>query len=270
MLKAPVSVVIPCFHCSDTLERAVLSVVGQTLQPKELILVDDASGDGTVATARKLREECGREWIRILELSSNKGPAAARNVGWEQANEDYVAFLDADDSWHPRKLEIQYAWMEAHSNVALTGHPCLHVRQSAPAPHVTEVSGARPISSRRMLLSNPFSTPSVMLLRSIPYRFDADQRRSEDYFLWLEIVLNGYPAWRLETPLAYLHKAPFGVSGLSAQLWAMEKGELTTYLKLHRQGLINLFSFSGLALYSLVKYFNRILIKGKRQKNGRH
>ena len=266
--RAPISVVIPCFRCSDTLERAVLSVVGQTLKPKELILVDDASGDGTLATVRRLQEEHGRDWISVLDLPSNKGPAAARNAGWEHAKEQYLAFLDADDSWHPKKLEIQYGWMEAHPEVALTGHPVVFVHPGTPPPSLSDIWRARPVGAISMLLSNRFSTPSVMLTRSIRYRFDAHQRYSEDYFLWLQIILNGYSVWRLEMPLAYLHKAPFGASGLSAQLWDMEKGELATYFKLHRQGLINLFSCSGLALYSLAKHLNRLLRKSGLQRNG--
>jgi glycosyltransferase involved in cell wall biosynthesis len=260
-MKAPVSVVIPCFRCSDTLERAVLSVVNQTLKPEELILIDDASGDDTLNTAERLKEQYGKEWIRVLALPSNKGPAAARNAGWENAKESYLAFLDADDSWHPRKLEVQYGWMEAHPQVVLTGHRCVFLPAGSPSPSLPAGWHARPVRRTGMLLSNRFSTPSVMLIRSLPFRFDAGQRYSEDYLLWLQIILKGHAAWWLEVPLAYLHKAPFGASGLSAQLWAMEKGELGTYWRLHREDLVSLFAASGLTLYSLAKYLIRYLRK---------
>jgi glycosyltransferase involved in cell wall biosynthesis len=259
VVKAPVSVIIPCFRCSDTLERAVLSVVNQTLKPEELILIDDASGDDTLTIAEGLKEQYGKEWIRVLTLPSNMGPAAARNVGWEHAKEPYLAFLDADDSWHPRKLEVQYGWMEVHPQVVLTGHPCIFLSAGSPSPSLPTGLHAQPVRRTGMLLSNRFSTPSVMLIRSMRFRFDTDQRYSEDYLLWLQIILKGYAAWWLEVPLAYLHKAPFGASGLSAQLWAMEKGELATYWRVRQQGLINLLSASGLTLYSLTKYLIRHL-----------
>jgi len=262
-MNVPVSVVIPCFRCSATLERAVISVVCQTARPEELILVDDASDDGTLAIAKRLQEEYGREWMRLLVLPSNIGPAAARNTGWEYAKGRYLAFLDADDSWHPRKLEIQYGWMEAHAQVALTGHPCVFMQPGTPPPSLADKWHARPIGAKAMLVSNRFLTPSVMLLRSIPYRFDAHQRYCEDYFLWLQIILRGCPAWRLEIPLAYIHKSPFGQSGLSAQLWAMEKGELAIYRRLYAQGLMNLPSASGLTLYSFTKYLIRLFRKNR-------
>jgi glycosyltransferase involved in cell wall biosynthesis len=263
MTTAPVSVVIPCFRCSDTLERAVLSVVSQTLRPVEVLLIDDASGDETLTTARGLSAQYDEGWIRVISLSSNGGPSGARNIGWDHARGTYIAFLDADDSWHPRKLEIQYAWMEAHPQVALTGHPCVFLRPGSPIPALAENWRARPVRATGMFLSNRFLTPSVMLTRSIPYRFDTSQRYCEDYLLWLQTILRGHLAWRLEIPLAYLHKAPFGAGGLSGRMWAMEKGQLTTYRSLHRQGLLSFQTVVGLTGYSLAKYLTR-LVRAKR------
>src|SRR5258706_14692588 len=98
---APVSVVVPCYRCADTIERAVRSVAAQTLRPAEVILVDDGSPDGTGAALERLRERFGADWIRIVRLPRNLGSASARNAGWELATQRYVAFLDSDDAWHP-------------------------------------------------------------------------------------------------------------------------------------------------------------------------
>ncbi len=258
-MSIPVSVVIPCFRCSDTLERAVLSVANQTVRPAELLLIDDGSGDETLAIAENLAATLDEEWIRVTSLPSNRGPGNARNVGWEHARGDYIAFLDADDSWHPGKLEIQYGWMKAHPQVVLTGHPCTFLQPGSPAPALAENWRAKPVRATGMFLSNRFLTPSVMLARSIPYRFNTNQRYGEDYFLWLQIMLKGYAAWRLELPLAYLHKPPFGAGGLSGRMWAMEKGQLRTYHDLYRQGLLSFQSVIGLAGYSLAKYLTRLV-----------
>ena len=63
---APVSVIIPCYNCKDTVERAVKSVFDQTLQPREVILVDDASSDGTLDYLMVLRDQYGSSWLKVI------------------------------------------------------------------------------------------------------------------------------------------------------------------------------------------------------------
>jgi glycosyltransferase involved in cell wall biosynthesis len=119
---ARVSVVIPCYRCADTIERAVMSVAEQTLKPYEVILVEDCSGDYTLDVLYSLQSQFDVDWIKIIPLKVNSGPGTARNVGWNASQQDYIAFLDADDSWHPQKIEIQYGWMVKNSDVDMTGH----------------------------------------------------------------------------------------------------------------------------------------------------
>ncbi|RMG23518.1 MAG: glycosyltransferase family 2 protein, partial [Methanobacteriota archaeon] len=113
MKKCGVTAIVPCYCCSDTIERAFYSVVNQTVLPKEVILVDDASPDHgrTLSILHGLKQKFNETLdIRILAFEKNQGPASARNAGWEAATQPFIAFLDADDSWHPRKLEVQYQW----------------------------------------------------------------------------------------------------------------------------------------------------------------
>ncbi len=112
--KAPVSVIIPCFCCTSTIGRAVESILSQTLLPAELILVDDCSNDGglTIAKLKQIQDQYQSEIkIMVLEMKRNDGPGSSRNLGWSIATQPYIAFLDADDSWHSKKIEIQYGWM---------------------------------------------------------------------------------------------------------------------------------------------------------------
>ena len=96
-----ISVVIPTYNRKHTLPRAIASVLNQTLQPTEIIMVDDGSTDGTA------------DWIqetypRINPIrQSNKGVSAARNIGIKSAKCDWIALLDSDDEWLPDKLERQ-------------------------------------------------------------------------------------------------------------------------------------------------------------------
>jgi glycosyltransferase involved in cell wall biosynthesis len=256
----PVSVIIPCYRCSDSVGRAVNSVTAQTVPPAEVILVDDASGDQTLEALQTLRDNLAMEQVRVIGLKQHGGPGAARNAGWEMASQPYLAFLDADDAWHPRKLEIQYGWMARHPEVMLTGHPCVWLRDGRNGPPVDAEPEVSLVDRWRILRSNPLQTPSVMLKTDAPFRFPADMRFAEDYLLWCRLVLAGLPAQRLETTLAYLHKPAFGAGGLSARLWAMEAGELEVYRRLQREQLISMTLRALLTVWSLVRYLRRLLV----------
>ncbi len=262
-MRAPVSVIIPCYRCADTIGRAVESVICQTAPPEEILLIEDGSDDGgeTLASLYRLQQKHqGETSIRAIPLSENSGPSGARNAGWEAATQPYLAFLDADDSWHPQKLEIQYQWMAAHPEVVLTGHQSVWIRQGNLFPDLPSTIQARAIGRVRLLLSNCFPTRSVMLRRSIAYRFDPTRRYAEDYLLWLKIVLNGESAWLLGAPLAYSYSADFGGVGLSGDLWQMEKGELDAYQQLYLCRLISWLALVGLMLLSLVKFLRRVVV----------
>lgn len=259
---APVSVVIPCFRCAATLERAVASVAAQTWRPAELVLVDDGSGDGTLALLHAIRSRYGA-WVSVVELAVNVGAACARNAGWGIATQPYIAFLDSDDAWHPRKIEIQCAYMQAHSEVALCGHLC---RQLAPNANDTlwwpidPVHEVRAVTLAGLLLRNAFVTPSVMLKRNIPMRFSEGERHMEDQRLWLDIVGAPLPTVKLMVDLAAIYKPGYGASGLSAQMWRMEKAELANYRYVHGAGKIAYLSMRLLQMVSLVKYVRRLVI----------
>ncbi len=101
-----VSVIIPAYNSASTIIRALQSVVAQTLAPLEIIVVDDASTDTTRDLVTTFASSSSFP-VRVLTQTTNSGPSAARNAGWDTAVGDYIAFLDADDQWHPRKIELQ-------------------------------------------------------------------------------------------------------------------------------------------------------------------
>lgn len=264
--KPSVSVVIPAYNSQSTVRRALESVLSQTLQPIEIIVVDDGSVDETVSIVKELARHLSPGFLKIVELHSNHGPGYARNVGWEMASGEFLAFLDADDSWHPRKLEIQAAYMLNHNELALTGHRLIRLTEHNKPDILPENWSVKPISGWQLLFSYQFFTPSVMLQTKIPYRFNPYKHCSEDRLLWLQIVLNGYKAARLELPLAYMYKAPYGEAGLSSHLWEAEKGELDTYAQLRKMRLLNKVEESALKVLSLLKYLRRLWISWRRSR----
>lgn len=254
---APVSVIIPCFRCGATIGRAVASIARQTQKPAEVLLVDDASGDETSFALQQL-VSAYPGWVRVLALAHNEGPSAARNAGWEAAAHPYLAFLDADDSWHPEKIRIQYGFMRDNPGIDISGHRCLWVRTDETLPQVPDEVMITKISVLDLIFGTRLSTPTIMLKRHIPLRFEVNKRYAEDVHLWRQVACASSRVVRIESPLAYMHKAPYGASGLSAELWPMEKGDLNSLLSLYRARQISWMLFALGSTFSLTKYLKRI------------
>lgn len=259
---APVSVVIPCYRASKTIERAVYSVAKQTWLPYEVIIVDDGSDDDTVDVLKRMQCLYGSDWIRLVCLEKNYGPAFARNVGWDLSSQPYIAFLDSDDSWHPLKIEIQLSYMLQNPEITLTSHKYKYVskQEILEIHHISlESIEIQPISPKKLLFSNKISTPTVIVKREIPFRFEATKKFSEDYLLWLSILLSGHKGHFINTVLTYLYKRPYGEGGLSAKLWKMELGELDTYWQLWKHRKISFPFLAVLIPWSMVKYVRRLI-----------
>jgi glycosyltransferase involved in cell wall biosynthesis len=108
-----VSVVIPAFNASNTLQQTLLSVSAQTYRNMEIIVVDDGSADHTALIARDFSQIDPR--VRLIQ-KSNGGVASARNAGTQASAADFMAFIDADDLWHPTKIAKQIALLTAGGN----------------------------------------------------------------------------------------------------------------------------------------------------------
>jgi glycosyltransferase involved in cell wall biosynthesis len=265
----PVSAVIPCTRHDGALERALASALAQTRLPMEIILVNDGGGPACEASLRQLAATQPSGSIVVVSLASNAGPAGARNAGWAVARGEHVAFLDADDAWHPRKLEIQHAVLAADPGIVLCGHRHRSVHGGEPRWTDHRLSpGWRPIGLGRMLLSNPFVTPSVMIRRDVPFRFADGQRYMEDYRLWLAICASGARVVRGDSELACVFKAAYGEGGQSARLWPMQVGETAAYIAVARTRPTLALVLPALLVYSFAKFLRRVLLVAARRAAG--
>lgn len=261
--RASVSVVIPCYRCCESLSSAVWSIVNQTVRPAEIILVDDFSDDRgeTLAMIESIRSELN-ELIQIItiRLPQNRGAGEARNAGWNAASRDFVAFLDADDTWHPQKLEIQIGWMLANPNCLITCHESKISHGDRDVNYAAEGIKAQKISLMLMLYRNEISTRTVVVSRKLKRRFPPVARRAEDYQLWLRILLSRTVVMKLCVPLARSYKDDFGVGGLSENLLAMHKGVLRCFEELRRDRLISAGLYYFLVVFELLKYWRRVVV----------
>lgn len=104
-----VSIITPLYNSSDYIEETIQSVLAQTYSCWEMIVVDDCSKDKSLAIVKSYIQKDSR--IKIIQLEKNSGAAVARNAAIESATGRFIAFLDSDDLWHPKKLENQIAFM---------------------------------------------------------------------------------------------------------------------------------------------------------------
>tara|TARA_X000000950_G_scaffold284760_1_gene388648 strand:- start:276 stop:1145 length:870 start_codon:yes stop_codon:yes gene_type:complete len=106
------SVVIPTYNRDEYLERAVRSVLRQSFKDFELLIVDDGSTDGTKDYLSKLKSNfCSTSRLKVIN-QKNSGVSAARNIGIRESSGKWIAFLDSDDEWSKKKLEIQKKYIE--------------------------------------------------------------------------------------------------------------------------------------------------------------
>ncbi|WP_286968648.1 glycosyltransferase family 2 protein [Flavobacterium sp. UBA4854] len=255
-----ISVVIPTYNSEKTALAAIKSVLFQTYENWNIIIIDDGSQDNTFVLIdeflKTLPENLSAK-IKLLK-QQNRGPSAARNLGVILSKGEYIAFLDSDDCWDKNKLEIQMKYMKNDDSLYLCATAFGRKR-------IKKKTDYKYISFRKLLFKNYFSTPTVLVKKKIfnQFEFDVNQRNSEDYKLWLQIAYE-YKCLYINEVLAsnQENKKDYGESGLSANLWKMQKGELSNFVFLYKQSKINGLLFLGCIFFSNLKFCIR-LIKSK-------
>jgi glycosyltransferase involved in cell wall biosynthesis len=176
-----VSVIIPCFNAAGTIERTLASVRRQTYPNFEIITVDDCSTDDTLKILR--REET--HGVRVIARERNGGAAAARNNGIAVAQGLFLAFLDADDEWHPDYLRRQIAVISEREEMVMIGCRAEGIRlDGSRVPVNADRSPPCGREAWRTMLRESFYVPSVLVARTETVRriggFDETLRSGED------------------------------------------------------------------------------------------
>ena len=220
MSRMSVSVVIPSFNCGSFVTQALDSALAQSWAAREIIVVDDGSTDDTRERLKPYMER-----IRYV-FQENRGVSAARNRAVAESRGDCVAFLDADDVWHPRKLELQLKAFATAPDVGLLSTTMFHW----PAfvfPELTEdISDAIiPVPWDDLAVKSRFGTSSVVVRRSTLERagpFDTGLQGPEDRDMWLRVGQLAKMA-HLDLPLTGYRSVPGSLSRRAATMEACER-----------------------------------------------
>jgi len=189
-----VSIIIPTYNRPDYLIEAVASVLAQTYQDFEIIVVDDGSGDETKSRfAEFVAKTPAAQGRTFFYEQKNSGSAIARNRGIFYSKGEYIAFLDSDDLWYPNKLEKQVKILDENPDIGVVYTDC-YCGESADDSHQTAFfANANPPSGmifEQMVRNNLFWTSSLLVRKEafiLAGMFDPTLRRCQDYDLWLRI-----------------------------------------------------------------------------------
>jgi len=239
--RPDITVVVPAHNSATTIAEALDSVAAQTALLRcevgdrksevGVIVVDDASTDDTVRVARDWasRHDASALRFQVSSLSSNAGPAAARNRGIAEARGEWIAFLDADDAWLPHRLEVQFRLAAQSPDVVMWCGETVGFADPEIGSRKSEVGGASerrssltsdlrpPISDLRLqdlAIANPVATSTVLVRKGVLEDvggFDEQFRGPEDYDLWLRIAAAG-KAMKIDAPLSLYRYVPGSLS----------------------------------------------------------
>ena len=255
------SIVIPTYNSKDTIIRCLESCLNQSYRFFEIIIIDDCSVDGTMEIIRNYRRMHSTTGITIVELEKNKGVSVARNKGISIAKGDYIALLDSDDYFSLNKLEIINNILLNNPNIDLLGHDYNIDKDDFKDNHSIKVIDEmlKQINCSKLLFKNFAVTPSIVFKKKISISFNEAMRYTEDHDFFLRICFHNYKIYYLDLALVYLNRSALSEGGLSANKWAMRKGELQMYRNIvyHKKSLLPLFPF--LILFSLAKHLRWIV-----------
>jgi glycosyltransferase involved in cell wall biosynthesis len=199
-----VSVIITTFNYGDFIVEAIESVLGQTRPADEVFVVDDGSTDQTRALVAPYVERGQVNYI----WQENSGPSEARNRGFERSSGDMIAFLDADDTWLPDKLERQLEWLAAHPRASMVSGPMIwwHVPRDERwvVPYKTMPAER---FQREVTIRNLVGNPSMALIRRTALDqaglFDTTLRWGQDWEIFVRLARVGEVGFVDEPVIVY-------------------------------------------------------------------
>lgn len=217
-----VSVVIPTYNRAGTLVRAIKSALNQTLAPHEVLVCDDGSTDDS----RQQVEEMNSPLVKWIDCGRNGMPSVPRNTGIKNATGDWIAFLDSDDEWLPKKTEAQLEAVSKHALMACCTNAYRFTGEKNAGPYLAFHKPA--IGFSDLLPVNPVICSSVLVSKKLlldNYRFPEgkEHKAIEDYALWLRLSLQTDFAYLAEPLLNYNDEPAGSVRSHYTDVWRLRE-----------------------------------------------
>lgn len=211
MTPSSISVVIPAYNASRYIAETLESVLNQTLAPAEVLVIDDGSTDETAAVAEQFAPR-----VKVFRRA-NARQGASRNFGVQQARGEWVAFIDSDDIWEPKKLERQMEEVARTPGVGLCYTALVPFRVVEGEVVLDAPSRVPPAAKiREALYHSTTFLPSTVLVRRSTFLeaggFATHFRVAEDWDLWLRMLHSGVVFAGCQEPLLRYRVHPDGVS----------------------------------------------------------
>jgi glycosyltransferase involved in cell wall biosynthesis len=263
------SVIIPLYNKAAYIERAIQSVLSQTFQEFELIVVDDGSTDNSFVQLSVVIQQLSVDApeiykkVRVIQ-QQNKGVSTARNNAVKLAKYDYIAFLDADDSWEPTYLEEMNSLIAAHPKAGIYGSSYLIVKNGK--KRIASIGVDAKIESGLINYCQVYSKTLCMPLTSISTilpkyifinenGFKPNLKLGEDFDLWIRVATK-YPVAFLNKPLASYHQdVDLSNRAIGEKLYQPQEHMLFTDYGELKNNPDFVYLYERLALYGLLPYY---------------
>ena len=227
-----VSILTPAYNSEQFISETLSSVLDQTYPNWELLVVDDASTDNTAVIVRSFSEQDGR--IKLFQLKTNSGTGIARNYALEQAQGDYIAFLDSDDRWKPEKLQKQLDFMQEHKlPFSFSFYECIN--------EAGELLNRRVEAPRNLTYTQLFFCNYVGNLTGM-YKVahfgkivNHSTRKRQDWMQWLTILKKMKQAPIVPESLAYYRLRE---NSISASKFDLVKYNFAVYREFHQFNVV--------------------------------
>jgi teichuronic acid biosynthesis glycosyltransferase TuaG len=240
-MSSLVSIVTPCYNAERVISYTIESVLAQSYQNWELLIVDDCSTDKTAEIIAKYCKQDSR--IKYLKTNESSGsPSLPRNIGLENAKGRYIAFLDSDDLWLPDKLKEQVEFMQNHGyRFVYSNYEKINYSGER---NNRVIKGKETVTYWDTLCSCDIPCLTVIMDRDIIGDTRFKSICKEDYAFWLEILRKGIRAYNTNANHALYRETP---NSRSSNKWAMIKNQW--YVLTQVEGVL-----TPIALYFMIPF----------------
>ena len=208
-MKDLVSIITPSYNSLDFVSMTIDSVLNQTYQNWEMIIVDDVSSDNSCETIEAYSKKDSR--IKLIRLEINSGPAIARNRALKEAKGRYMAFLDSDDLWHPDKLSKQISFMK-EKGIALSYTGYYRIEEESEET-IDQIPVPNKVDYSELLKQNIIGCLTAMYdTQKLGKVYMPTILKRQDFALWLNILKKIPYAYGIDEPLAYYRVRKTSVS----------------------------------------------------------